>query len=185
MMDPKWTQLRKSKEAKWITTWIIALPYGLNDKISDDIKPTNNEKAGLNVPSLKRMYSIMWGTKRISSNGLNCEFIFTLNKYLIKDTINTVNLLCAWIALLNKKTLKNIASFLSDEIVRLPHHFKYIQCYHAILESNAIKTLLKLKQSYKKIFAILHLVTKLLKWSGFHLFSIAPMLKIQFSNQLS
>ena len=48
-------------------------------------------------------------------------------------------LLSTHIATLNKKSLKNIASYLSDEILRLPCHFKYIQWYHIELDSNEWK----------------------------------------------
>ena len=37
------TELRKSIETKWITSLTAAYPYSLNDKISDNIKLTNNE----------------------------------------------------------------------------------------------------------------------------------------------
>lgn len=39
------------------------------------------------------------------------------------------------IASLNKKYLKNIAGFLNDEILRLTCYYKYIQWYHAALDS--------------------------------------------------
>lgn len=34
---PEWAQSRKSKETELIMTLRTAYPYGLNDKISDDI----------------------------------------------------------------------------------------------------------------------------------------------------
>ena len=37
---PKWAQSRKSKETELIMTLRTAYPYGLNDKISDDINST-------------------------------------------------------------------------------------------------------------------------------------------------
>ena len=83
-MDPKWTHLRKCKGTKWIKTLRTTYPYGLNDKINDDIKSTSNEVVDLNFPFLKQMYSIMWRTKYISTNSLNRrEFVFNLNRYLI------------------------------------------------------------------------------------------------------
>lgn len=45
-MEPKWTQLRKAKETKWITTLRITYPYSIDKKLSDDIKPTNNDIVG-------------------------------------------------------------------------------------------------------------------------------------------
>ena len=48
--------------------------------------------------------------------------------------MNAMNFLPTQIALLNKKSFKNIASHLTDEILSLPCNFKYIQCYHAALD---------------------------------------------------
>ena len=133
-MDPKWTQLGKYKKTKWIATLTRACPYGLNDKISDDIKSTKNEIIGLNFPSLIRMHDRMRGTKYISfSNHKGTEFIVKLCRYLIEDTSNAMNFLKS--VSLNKKYLKNIGSFLSEEMLRLPFHFTHIQLCHTALDS--------------------------------------------------
>ena len=95
-------------------TLITGYTYSLNDKISDDIKSTNNEIVGLNFPSLKRMYG--------KYRKLNISLAITLmakNLSLIlidlsEDTSNIMN-------------FKNIASYLSDEILKWPCHFQYIQ----------------------------------------------------------
>lgn len=74
-----------------------------------------------------------------------------------------------------------MASLLSDEILKLPYHFKYIKWCRPGLDSIESKNVinqsyLKLKWSHQKIFVVLHLATKLLKWSTFELFLIATML---------
>lgn len=38
--------MRKSKETKWTTTLRTAYPYDLDNKVSDDIKSTNNRIVG-------------------------------------------------------------------------------------------------------------------------------------------
>ena len=50
-----------------------------------------------------------------------------------------MDLLRTQIALLNNKYLKNVASFLYDEIIRSHAIFKYIQCYHVALRSIELK----------------------------------------------
>ena len=45
------------------------------------------------------------------------------------------------IASLNKKSSKNIASYSSDKMSRLPCHFKYTQCCNAALDSIELKNI--------------------------------------------
>ena len=85
---------------------------------------------------MQRMYDRMQRTKHISSNSLHClKFIFKLNRYLIEDTSNVINFLCTQIVSLNKKYLKNVVNFLSEQILRSSCHFRYIRWYHAELDS--------------------------------------------------
>ena len=79
-MEPKWIQLKKSKETKWITTLRTAYPCNLNET-TDDVKSTNNEIVGLSFPSLKRMYGRMRVTKYILSKNFNGgELFFKLKR---------------------------------------------------------------------------------------------------------
>ena len=43
MESVAFTQIRRSEETKCISTLRKAYPYGPNDKISDDIRSTNNQ----------------------------------------------------------------------------------------------------------------------------------------------
>lgn len=86
----------------------------------------------------------MRGTTYISFNNLNRrEFIFKLNIYLIGDTSNAIKFLCTQIRSWNKKSLKNTSSLLSNEILKLPCHFKFIQWCRVALDS------IESKKSYK------------------------------------
>ena len=70
----------------------------------------------------------MRGVKYISFYSLNGkEFIFNLNRYLIEDTSNAMNVLHTQIALFNKISLQNKASFVCHELINLKYNFKYIQ----------------------------------------------------------
>lgn len=60
------------------------------------------------------MYGRLRGTKYAPCNNLNgSEFIFVFNRYLIYH----MNVLRIQTVSLNKKSLKNTASYLSDEIL--------------------------------------------------------------------
>ena len=60
------------------------------------------------------MYGRIRGTKYAPCNNLNVsEFIFVFNRYLIYH----MNVLRIHTVSLNKKSLKNTASYLSDEIL--------------------------------------------------------------------
>ena len=103
-MYSKWTQLRKSKETKWIATLSAAYPCALNDKISDEINLINNEIICLGFPSTKWIYGRIGGTDNIFSNSLKVrKFIFKLNRYLIEDISNVMNFLRTQIPSINKK----------------------------------------------------------------------------------
>ena len=49
------------------------------------------------------------------------EFIFKLKRHFIETTRNAKNYLQTQIASVNKKSLRNIVRFLSDEILRLSY----------------------------------------------------------------
>lgn len=117
------------------------------------------------------MYGRVLGTIYISHDNLNGrEFIFNLGRYVIEDNCNAMKSLHTQIATLNKKALKNIASYLSDEILRLPCNFKNIQWYHPALNSIDSKIYnidpRKIKGIHQKIFVKLHLATRLLTISN-------------------
>ena len=61
------------------------------------------------------------------------KFVVNLNRYLIEDIGNIMNVLLNQVESLNMKPLKKIESVLNNEI--LPCHSKYIQCCHAALAS--------------------------------------------------
>lgn len=71
----------------------------------------------------------MQRTKYISCN--NVLILVICNR----GASNAMNFLHTRIALLNKKYLKKITSYWSDEILRSPCHFKHIQCYFVALDS--------------------------------------------------
>ena len=68
-------------ESKWVTALRAAYSYGFNDKISSNIKSTNNEIIGENFPSLKRIYGSIKGTKYISSSSFYVEGVY-LDTYM-------------------------------------------------------------------------------------------------------
>ena len=106
-------------------------PYGVSNKISDNIKSTNNQIVDLRFLSLKRMYGRVRGTIYVSRNNINGrEFIFNIDRYVIEDSCNVIKFLPTQITSQNKKLLKNIASCLSNEILILPCNFKNIQWYN-------------------------------------------------------
>ena len=43
--------------------------------------------------------------------------------------------ICILYLYINTKSLKNVANFLNNEILKLPGDFKYIQWYHFVLDS--------------------------------------------------
>ena len=70
------------------------------------------------------MYDGMRETKYVTSNSLNGrKFIFKLNRYLIEGTSNTINISCTLLASLNKKSLKHVASFLSEASIKLSFNY--------------------------------------------------------------
>ena len=78
---------------------------------------------------------------------------------------------------INKKSLKNVASFLNNnEILRLPGDFKYIQWYQTLLSQKFTnRSHLNLKGSTRKKF-FCPIQQKIYRIINFHLFLIASML---------
>ena len=112
------------------------------------------------------MHGRMQGTNYISSNNLNGrEFIFNVDRCLIGKTSNAMNVLHTQIASLNNRSLKSIAG---GRVLRFPPSFKYLQCYHAVLQTLSSQNLinqarLKLKWNHQKKFNMLHLAKKVIE----------------------
>ena len=135
-LDPSITQFRKSKETEWIRRLRTAYPYGLNDKIGEYTSRSDNSFIATKFPSLNRNYSRIRGIKHVKSNVLSGkEFLHKLNRYLLYHIPNTMNFIRTSVASLNKKSLKDIANVMNDEILRLPSHFKYLQWYFATIDA--------------------------------------------------
>ena len=113
---------KSNAESKWITTLRTTYSHSFDDKISNNIKSTNNEIIFANFPSLKRIWQ---HTNELSISlqiaFMLVEFIFKLKRHFIETTRNAKNYLQTQIASVNKKSLRNIVRFLSDEILRLSY----------------------------------------------------------------
>jgi len=137
-LDPSLTQIRKKKETTWITTLRTAYPYGLNDRIGDNLSRNDVTSVGSKFPPLSRKYSRIRGIKHSKVNKISGkDFLHQLNRYLIFDISNTMNFIRSNVSVLNKVSLKDIANIIDDEISRLPSNFKYLQWYLAV--NDAIK----------------------------------------------
>lgn len=62
-----------------------------------------------------------------------------LNKNLITNLLNTINILCTSITVLIERSLKHIANIFDEEIICLSSRFKYIQCYLVVLDATKSK----------------------------------------------
>ena len=68
--------------------------------------------------------------KLVQTNNITDKrFLYKFNAQLIYNFANCINFIRISIASLNRKSVKEIANGINDEIVRLPSHFKYIQWY--------------------------------------------------------
>ena len=124
-MDPKLTELRKSKTNE-NEKRCKEQPKHMTLMAKLEIKSTNNEILGLYFPFFKWMQGRMLENKPISFNILNGrEFTFKLNRHLIEDACDFINFLCPQIASLNRKSLNNIAAFLNQKMSWSPCHFLY------------------------------------------------------------
>ena len=107
-MNLSWAQVRKTNETVSIERLHTAFPYGLDDKIGEEYHLQTTDMISLKIQSL---YNIELLSGR--------EFLFKLNRYLIQDTLILRIFVRAQISLFNKRSLKNIACSIGDDLIRL------------------------------------------------------------------
>ena len=75
-IDVKTTSERKQREVHWMLKLRTVYPYGLNDRIGDEFKNTQNHSfVGKNFYPLKRHHTrVSRGRVRFSSDGLNIDY---------------------------------------------------------------------------------------------------------------
>ena len=107
-IDPKVKAERKKKETKWILKLRTVYPYGLNDRINDEFKRTQERKRINNLfpPLPRNRVRVARGQNRTGTPSFSApSFITILDKYLrsnLQDAMNFIRISLTTKVILNK-----------------------------------------------------------------------------------
>ena len=143
---------RRKKETEWILKLRTAFPYGLNDKIGEDVQRNDDKPVGISFPSLKRNknHPVRSKNHAFSKNNSVKSFLNLFKNKLINDLKSCLNFGRSIISSLSKSKLKELAILLNDFITDQTEDFLYLHWYLALIDQVETKLFVKKQDSPKK-----------------------------------
>ena len=136
-IDAKSSCARKQREKYWILKLRTVYPYGLNDRLGDEYKTTQNHSCvGKQFFPLERYHQrLSRGKVRVSPDGLNVQTFLTEFKELLNSNLSRVmNYIRISLSSMKKSRLKQLFIIISNDIYEQQEHFDFLQWYLAIID---------------------------------------------------
>ena len=112
-------------------------PYGLNDRIGDEYKPSQSHSfVGHRFPRLERNFDrLSRGNNRVGNNKLSPDSFLQLFKTNLRENLaQSMNLIRVSLSSMKKSHLKKVHNLVSDEISDKDTNFKFSQWYYVIID---------------------------------------------------